>query len=358
MNADDRAELWDELQGAGLATGDVPDVEDAPVPWYVRTMIGIAGWIAAGFLLGFVGVALAFVAQSGPASVIVGLLLCVAAIAMLWMVSRQDFFAQFALAVSLSGQALVVAGLVRIFPHHDGTVYVVIAGFEVALAVLAPTSVHRTWSAFAAALACFLALHEWRATAFFPALAAVIFVALQAAETRLATQASLWRATSAGVALALLAIVPASSVLDMSWLSGRPDSMPIPAWAGYGALLAGIVFVGTIGWLLAQNAVALTGPAGIATIGGSITLAAAAWPVPGVIVGVLVAVTSFAAGRVAMTALGLVAVAAALSFYYYSLEAALLTKALSLLVAGGVLLAIRFAFRHWIGSSEAEVRHA
>ena len=82
MNADDRAELWDELQGAGLATGDVPDVEDAPVPWYVRTMIGIAGWIAAGFLLGFVGVALAFVAQSGPASVIVGLLLCAAAIAM------------------------------------------------------------------------------------------------------------------------------------------------------------------------------------------------------------------------------------------------------------------------------------
>ena len=358
MNAGDRNALWDRLRAADLATGNAPAAEDAPVPWYVRTMVGIAGWIAAAFLLGFVGVALAFVTKSGPASVTVGLLLCAAAIAMLWILSRQEFFAQFALAVSLAGQALVVAGLFQIIPHHDASVYVAIVVFEAALALLAPTSVHRTWSAFAAALACFLALHEWRATAIFPAVAAAAFVMLQAAETRLAANASLWRATSAGVALALLAIVPASSVLDMAWLSGRPDALPPPAWAGHGALLAGVVGTGTMVWLLAKNAVALTSRAGIATVGGSIALAVAAWPVPGVIVGMLVAVVSFAAGRVAMTGLGLVAVAAALSFYYYSLAAPLLTKAFSLLAAGAVLLALRFALRPWIGSNGAEVRNA
>ena len=244
------------------------------------------------------------------------------------------------------------------FPQHDGAVYVVIAGFEVALALLAPTSVHRTWSAFAAALALFLALHEWRATAIFPALAAAGFVALQVAETRLAAHASLWRAASAGVALALLAIVPASSLLDARWLFGQSGPIPVRAWAGYGALLAGVVFTGTMAWLLVQNTVALTSRAGLATIGGSIALALAAWPVPGVIVGALIAVTAFAAGRVAMTGVGLVAAAAALSYYYYSLEAPLLTKALSLLAAGAVLIAARFAFRYWIGSSEREVRHA
>jgi hypothetical protein len=358
MNAGDRTALWDRLIAAGLATGDAPASEDAEVPWYVRTMIGVAGWIAAAFLLGFVGVALAFVTKSGPASVTFGLLLCGAAIAALWTLSRHEFFAQFALAVSLAGQALVVAGLFLIIPHHDASVYVAIAAFETALALLAPTSVHRAWSAFAAALAFFLALHEWRATAIFPAVAAAAFVALQAAETRLVANAGLWRATSAGVALAMLAIVPASSVLDMAWLSGRPDPPAPPEWAASGALLAGIVCTGTMAWLLAKNAVALTSRAGIATVGGSIALAVAAWPVPGVIVGVLVAVVSFAAGRVAMTGLGLVAVAAALSFYYYSLEAPLLTKALSLLAVGAVLFALRFVLRHWSGSNGAEARNA
>jgi hypothetical protein len=41
--------------------GRLSAAEDAPAPWYVRTMLGVAGWIAAAFLLGFVGIALGFV---------------------------------------------------------------------------------------------------------------------------------------------------------------------------------------------------------------------------------------------------------------------------------------------------------
>ncbi|HYQ98413.1 MAG TPA: DUF4401 domain-containing protein, partial [Casimicrobiaceae bacterium] len=120
----DRAALWDRLRSAGLVTGDCPVAEGTPAPWYVRTMVGVAGWIAAAFLLGFVGTALAFVARSGPAAVTVGLLLCAAAVAALLVLSRQEFFAQFALAVSLAGQALVAGGLMQTFPGHDGAVYV------------------------------------------------------------------------------------------------------------------------------------------------------------------------------------------------------------------------------------------
>jgi uncharacterized membrane protein len=80
--------------------------------------------------------------------------------------------------------------------------------------------------------------------------------------------------------------------------------------------------------------------------------------VPGVVAGVVVTVVAFGAGRAAMTGLGLVTVAAALSYYYYSLEVPLLTKAVSLLAAGAVLIVARYAFRRWIGSRAQESGHA
>src|SRR4029453_1005045 len=208
MTASERTALWQELGEVGLVAGECPALDADPSPWYVRTMVGVAGWIAAAFLLGFLGLALTFIAQSGPAAITVGILLCGGAIAMLSMFPRQEFLAQFALAVSLAGQALVVTGLFQMFPGSGAGVYVAIAGFEAALALIARHSVHRTWSAFAAALALFLALQTWHAAALFPSFGALAFVALQAAETRFVTLAGLWRATSPGVGLALPPTVP------------------------------------------------------------------------------------------------------------------------------------------------------
>jgi len=358
MNASERATLWLRLGEAGLVRGDPPSVDADSAPWYVRTMVGIAGWIAAAFLMGFLGLALTFIAKSGPAAIGVGILLCAAAIAMLLVFSRQEFLAQFALAVSLAGQALVVTGLFQMFPGRDGGVFVAVAAFEAVLAVLAPYSVHRTWSVFAAAFAIFIALHVWHWAALFPGLAALAFVVLQAAETRFVARGSLWRATSAGVALALLATVPAASFSDAGWLTRQSSAGPVPTWAAGGALLMGVVFVGTVVRLLREGGVALSSRVGLAAIVGALALAVAAWPIPGVIAGMLVALCAFAAGRIAMATLGLVIAAAALSFYYYSFEASLMTKALSLLAAGGVLMAVRYALRTWIGMNASEARHA
>ena len=358
MTATERRELWQRLGEAGLVAGDCPTIDADPSPWYVRAMVGVAGWIAAAFLLGFLGLALTFIAQSGPAAIAVGILLCAAAIAMLLVFSRQESLAQFALAVSLAGQALVVKGLFQMFPEHDAGVFVAVAGFEAVLAMLAPYSVHRTWSAFAGALALFLALQRWHAAALFPSLGALAFVVLQAAETRFIKLSGLWRATSAGVALALLAMVPAASLFDVQWLTGQSAVRTVSTWATFGAVLMGLVFTGGIVRLLRQGGIALSSRAGVASIVGALALAVAAWPVPGVIAGMLVTLCAFAAGRVAMAALGLVIAAAALSYYYYSFEASLTTKALSLLAAGGVLMVVRYALRSWIGLKPSEARHA
>ena len=354
-----RAALWGRLQANGLVVGDCPSPGESTAPWYVRTMLGIAGWIGAAFLLGFVGVALQFVMRSGSAALIVGLVLCAVAIVMLWTFTQLEFFAQFALAVSLAGQLLVVFGLFSLFPHRDPFSLVVIAAFEAALVPLAPYALHRTFSALVAAVALMIWLHALHASFLVPGLAAAAFVALQFAETQLVKRARMWRAASTGVVLALLAMIAAGPLLQelRGWFGG-PVAMPDPAWASVGSMLVGLLFVGTAAWLLARSGIALHHQVGLTAIGGSVALAAAAWPVPGVIAGVLIAVAAFAAGRAAMTGLGLVIAAAAISYYYYSLAVPLLTKAVSLLAAGAVVLAARYAVRYWIGAIEPEVRDA
>ena len=61
MSATPRDALWAQLRDGGLVEGDLPEVGDARAPWFVRVMLGIAGWIGALFLLGFVGAGFAFV---------------------------------------------------------------------------------------------------------------------------------------------------------------------------------------------------------------------------------------------------------------------------------------------------------
>ena len=72
-------QLWDRLAASGLVTGKNAPLSDQHSPWFVRVMLGFAGWIGALFLLGFVGVSLQFIFRSSEASLIAGVVVCAAA---------------------------------------------------------------------------------------------------------------------------------------------------------------------------------------------------------------------------------------------------------------------------------------
>jgi hypothetical protein len=71
--------LWLRLREARLVEGDMPASEPAP-PWFVRLMLGIAGWLGAIFLLAFVGIGFAALMRSPTAGIAVGAAVCVAAV--------------------------------------------------------------------------------------------------------------------------------------------------------------------------------------------------------------------------------------------------------------------------------------
>ena len=103
MSGRTAAELWAVLTTAGLTSGDMPAPGEKHTPWYVRVMLGVAGLIAAVFLLGFIGVGVAFVIKSQTASMAVGLMVITASYAIFHLAPRNDFSTMFALAVSLAG---------------------------------------------------------------------------------------------------------------------------------------------------------------------------------------------------------------------------------------------------------------
>src|SRR5688572_29235181 len=65
-------EIWARLRQAGLVQGELPEQEGARSPWFVRAMLGIAGWFGALFLLLFVGFGLSFIIKDSGAALITG----------------------------------------------------------------------------------------------------------------------------------------------------------------------------------------------------------------------------------------------------------------------------------------------
>jgi len=67
--------VWTSLLEAGLVEGPAPDTTKLETPWYVKVLMAFSGWLAALFLLGFVGTGFLFLVESAPASFIMGALM-------------------------------------------------------------------------------------------------------------------------------------------------------------------------------------------------------------------------------------------------------------------------------------------
>ena len=336
MNATQRVELWDRLRQSGIVAGDLPDDAGDMSPWYVRAMVGVAAWIAALFLVLAVGIGLEELLKSSAATAVAGLVICAAAIALMRANATGVFATQLALAGSLTGQALVAYALFNHAQRLDLTPWLLLCAFEVTLIVVAPNYVHRALATLAALVAARAALVVLGLWAVFPALAAAGFVAVHSNEARLVPRASLWQPVATGLALAALASA-GQGVLGadgLFWEDRR--SVDVPAWVG-SAAIAGVLLA-TTGRLLRDARLSPGSRLALWAWLAALALIPAAWPMPGLVVALIVLLVAFATGHHALVGLSALALLAVLSHYYYSLQTTLLVKSGALLATGLVLL--------------------
>src|SRR5688500_11993147 len=148
-----RQALWTRLQEAALVEGDAPPPDPHEAPWFVRAMLGIAGWLGALFLLGFVGALFSSVWENSTAAILTGSALCAAMVALFRLFPRGGFIAQFGLAVSLAGQILILIGLADIDSLERSSISWIalwMALVQTILFFLIPNFVHRVWTAWTA----------------------------------------------------------------------------------------------------------------------------------------------------------------------------------------------------------------
>jgi hypothetical protein len=330
------APLWDRLAGAGIVSGAMPLDETAGNPWYVTAMVGVAAWLAALFLLFFIGIALAAALRSAGSALIVGAVACGGAIALLRLQGAGLFLRQLAVATSLAGQGLVVYGIL----DHDirsALAWLGVALFEFALVAAAPEVVHRALATLAATFALRMALVAGGLAWLFPPALVATLAAIYVASVRLPERDALWSPILAGLGLAVLLLVPAAMLDELFWYGARLAATSLSAPVAGAAMLA-LAWLGTVA-ALAQAADVPRQSRVMALIAlAAIAVAVSAWPVPHVVVALALLLVAFGGGRPALTGLAVLALLGALAHAYYSLAWTLLAKSAALAATGAVLM--------------------
>ena len=343
MSGRTAAELWAVLTTAGLTSGDMPAPGEKHTPWYVRVMLGVAGLIAAVFLLGFIGVGVAFVIKSQTASMAVGLMVITASYAIFHLAPRNDFSTMFALAVSLAGQALVIFGLFGMFSDGHGKRFPwgTVALFEAALALIIPNFTHRAISAFGAGAAFGFACVAWGANAIAPGVVAAAITYIWLNEMRLGRLHSVVTPIGYGLTLAFVLIEGMAQFGHTMMMVFGPRAQPAQL-AGIGETFVALALFVSVWVLLKRAAWPLHGMRAALALVAAAVIGIVSWKAPGIAGGLMIALLGYSNGNRGLTALGIVALLMYVSSYYYLLETTLLVKAGVLLATGLVLLAVRW----------------
>jgi hypothetical protein len=331
--------LWNQFSDAGLVTGAMPVQDNAPQPWYVRTMLMFSGWLGALFLFGFVGALMAFAVETAVGALIVGAIVLTASRIIFRLPKAGDFVAQFGLAAALAGQILLTVGFAKLLNEDKVLFWLVLTAVEIALIALLPNFLHRVACTLMGAFALGMASYKMQLPYVSTAALAAAFAGVWLAQSRWGKHVSLWEAVGIGLGVSL-ALWDVQQFLDFWALQWGPVSYRGLMFQ-IGKVGMALVFVAAVWRLTVREGVSLDSAKGRLALVGAVLLAAASWVAPGLLPSTLVALLGFACGSRFLLGVGLIGLIAFVSRYYYSLETTLLVKSGLLAAAGAVLLAAR-----------------
>lgn len=347
------AALWERLSADGLVEGDPPEPDKKGSPWFVRVMLGIAGWIGALFLIAFVGAAFAFILDDAGFASIAGAACCAAAFTLFRAFDGNDFAEQFGLAISLVGQMLIAVGLAQYLKPDEPPLYFAVAGVEVALALAVPNFLHRVLASAGAAGALALGVNQLELHGLAAPLLSLGLAFVWLEPKRWAVGGRIWRPIGYGLVLALL-LVETFRLFGGEWLLGLRRGAP--GWfALYGPLLGRALTAAALVWValvLSLREGRRTRFSAVA-MGAAILVALISLAAPGLASALLILLLGFAAGSRILVALGILSLLGFVAHFYYSLHATLLEKSGILAVTGLCLLAACFLLRHFSPAPDA-----
>jgi hypothetical protein len=317
-----RSALITEAQGKAaedfLATRQAEPAETQGV----RLLTGCGAWLAAIFLLVFLGIAGLFIPKT---ALFFGCLLITIAV----LVRRMNgtlFISQFCLAVSLAGHLAFFSGIVTAFRNSPSALVIPAFLLSLVLYFAYPDSTHRFLSIMATYLLLLATIFEFHA----PGLLHLLTFFITLGVCVLFLHPSVGSAfASLGHNLALLLVITQFPVTFT-------EKNHVPAFV---SSLILTVFLGIIAWWIAGN----TSRFGAATLSISLLAIIVFGLVsnPGIMATIFLLVLGFALRDRTVTGIGIAFLPVFLVYFYYDLTLTLAIKSLVLVASGGVLLVIR-----------------
>ena len=354
-----RGELWDRLRSDGLVEGDLPERRDPAAAWYVRVMLGVAGWIGALFIMGFVAAAFAFVVKDEATAMIVGAACCTGAAFLFRIFDEKVFAEQFALVLSLAGQILMLTGLSQFLKPDTANFYFAAAGILAVLALAEPNFLHRVLTSAGAAAALALGIVQLSLHGFSAPILCAGLALIWLYPKRWARSGNVWRPIGYGLVLALL-LIETFRLFGAQRLFGFAPETP-----SFLALYGPLIGRGLTALILAWAAAVLALREGYASASRTFVSAVAAallvgllsLEAPGLASALLILLLGFAAGNRLLMAMAIFSLLGFVAHFYYSLEATLLEKSGLLALTGVLLIAAWLVLRSGFPRGE-EPAHA
>jgi uncharacterized membrane protein len=332
---------WALLLEQGIVQGEQPENEIFGSPWYVKALLAFSGWLAAIFILGFVGAAFQFIFDTPLVAGIFGVMMVTGALGLL-RVSSNDFVEHLGLATSMAGQALIFYTIFDLANHNEIVAWLLLTILEVALVALMPNFVHSVVSALAAAIALAMAFTEMHIPYVVSGIVMFGTSFCWLNEFRYPEQMKKIRAIGYGLVLALVALKGTTLCGDRIFYRFLYQKHGFWAQPWLGELMIGVVTLYLVWSLLQKYEQPLKGRLSIITLFAILLICAVSITVQGITVGIaIVCLGYFCANRI-LLGLGIVSLLFYISSYYYLLDMTLMDKSLSLLIVGLILLFVRW----------------
>jgi uncharacterized membrane-anchored protein len=348
--------LWNKLKNQKLVKQDNPPPTPSHSTWYIRILLGFAGWISACFMFALAGLTLSsFLFNDGNASALfIGIGCCAFAYVNFKAKITRDFTAQLALAFNLCGQFLIGVGIWNLLDNHysdpKDTLYLLLLLSQLILMFIMPSFSSRVLSSLFSSIALFLYLTEVGAQAVFQPFILLLFILVWSNDLSWKNKKDLWEPIGYGLVIALLYF---SSDYFYHDLLGIFSDNPILSLTTikYLMLLGYIVtassFILLLNSIRSEYKLALLGTSALKLYAIALLLMLTSYFVQGASVGLALLIIGFLKQRRLILAVGVLSLISFLSWYYYLLDLTLLYKSLVLiglgLLFGAITLWLHFA---------------
>lgn len=332
------AVLWQQLQLAGLVTGELPATQAEQQPaFFLRMLLGVSGWLSAIFFTAFISAAFISVSSSASTIWMIGVILCVLSICISRIPRLPLLAGQFVFACSLAGQAQIMFGVFESTNDHQ-VIAATLLALEVVMYFLIGIRSQRTVAVFIAcgALLWLLGQQTWMYA--LPALSAAAGW-LWLNRLRWYKHASYLQPASTGLTLALwLAIVLVLLInsTELSWLNINQATWQARLWIA--AVLTSLVCLALAWQLIQQNIQHIQ--LRYMAIAISLGVALLNLKMLGLAPLCLLLCIGIAQAHTRLIWLNLCCLVGYLMLYYYSLNNSLLYKSILLCASGAVLLVL------------------